>query len=93
MLGPGAVEPPERAALGVPAGVGHRKCWNSRSFSGRHRRFCHWVPIALDHFPRRVMGCAVFDKQPSAEQVCSMLDAAVARAGRAPKYTVTDQGR
>jgi putative transposase len=54
--------------------------------------FCHWVSIILDHFSRRVMGFAVFDAQPSAAQICAMLDVAVAQAGRAPKYTVTDQG-
>ncbi len=38
------------------------------------------------------MGFDVFDRQPSAEQICQMLEVAVAHAGGAPKYTVTDQG-
>ena len=46
----------------------------------------------MDHFSRRVVGFSAFAKQPTAEQVCQMLDPAVERVGRAPKYTVTDQG-
>jgi hypothetical protein len=46
----------------------------------------------LDHFSRRVIGFAVFRKQPEAVDVCDALDRAVERAGAAPKYTVTDQG-
>ena len=38
------------------------------------------------------MGFGVFEREPSSEQVCEMLDVAVAQAARAPKYTVTDQG-
>lgn len=48
--------------------------------------------MILDHFSRRVVGFAVFTKEPSAAQVCEMLERAVKRVGRAPKYTVTDQG-
>jgi len=55
--------------------------------------FCWWVGFILDHFSRRVVGFSVFAKEPTAEQICEMLDRAVERVGRAPKYTVTDQGR
>jgi transposase InsO family protein len=54
--------------------------------------FCWWVLVILDHFSRAAVGFAVFTSQPTAEQVCAALDLAVRRAGRAPKYTVTDQG-
>ena len=54
--------------------------------------FCWWVGFILDHFSRRVVGFSVFGKEPTGEQLCDMLDRAVERVGRAPKYTVTDQG-
>jgi transposase InsO family protein len=38
------------------------------------------------------MGIAVFPDKPSARDVCDLLEDAVQRAGRAPKYTVSDQG-
>jgi transposase InsO family protein len=39
-----------------------------------------------------VVGFSVFCKQPTGQQVSEMLDRAVERVSRAPKYTVTDQG-
>ena len=48
--------------------------------------------MIADHFSRRVMGIGVFLKEPNAQQTCTLLERAVQRAGRAPKYTVTDQG-
>ena len=54
--------------------------------------FSWWVFVVLDHYSRKVVGFAVFDEQPSSEQVCAALDCAVERVGEAPKYTVSDQG-
>jgi hypothetical protein len=54
--------------------------------------FCWWVGLILDHFSRRVVGVSVFAKEPTAQQICDMLDRAVERVGSTPKYTVTDQG-
>ena len=54
--------------------------------------FCWWVTVILDHFSRKVVAFEVFFKEPSEEQICCLLDRAVAKVGRAPKYTVTDQG-
>jgi transposase InsO family protein len=75
----------------VPTRAGFWISWIPSSVAPRWP-FCHWVSIVLDHFSRRVMGFSVFDREPSAAQICSMLDVAVVQAGRAPKYTVTDQG-
>lgn len=50
------------------------------------------APPELDSCFRRVVGFAAFTKEPTAAQVCEMLKRAVKRVGRAPKYTVTDQG-
>jgi transposase InsO family protein len=54
--------------------------------------FAYRVSVVADHFSRRVMGIAAFPDEPTAAQVCALLDEAVARAGGPPKYTVTDQG-
>jgi transposase InsO family protein len=53
---------------------------------------CWWVGVVLDDFSRRVIGFALFRAAPTAKQVCQMLERAGGRVGRAPKYTVTDQG-
>jgi transposase InsO family protein len=54
--------------------------------------FCWWITAILDHFSRKVVAFEVFFKQPSEEDVCRLLDRAVAKVGRPPKYTVSDQG-
>lgn len=54
--------------------------------------FGWWVVIVLDHFSRAVIGHAVFKKQPSADQVCNTLDAAIEKAGRRPRHLVSDRG-
>jgi putative transposase len=54
--------------------------------------FCWWVGIAVDHFSRRVMGFAVFRRQPTAVEVRSFLGDITQVVGRQPRYLVTDQG-
>jgi putative transposase len=54
--------------------------------------FCFWVAVVIDHYSRHSLGLAAFKKRPTADQVCIVLDEAARRAGRAPKYTVSDQG-
>ena len=54
--------------------------------------FCWWVAVVLDHFSRTVIAAGVWAKQPTAIEICALLDGAVRKAGRAPKYTITDQG-
>jgi hypothetical protein len=54
--------------------------------------FCWWVAVVNDHFSRTVVGHAVFKQQPSAAEVLGVLDVAIAQAGRAPKYVISDQG-
>ena len=54
--------------------------------------FCWWIAVILDHFSRRVIGFAVFKKQPTSEEICSVFDRAVSRAGYAPKCTISDHG-
>jgi putative transposase len=55
--------------------------------------FCWWVAVVLDHYSRRLMGFAVFPKQPTSVQVRSLLGRTIRSAGRAPKYLICDKGR
>jgi len=50
------------------------------------------VAIALDMFSRKVMGFALFRKEPTSADTQCFLDRVIAAAGRAPKYLVTDRG-
>ena len=43
--------------------------------------FCWWVAVAVDHFSRRVMGVAVFAKQPTSVAVRAFLGRTIAKAG------------
>ena len=54
--------------------------------------FCWWVACAVDHFSRRVMGVAVFGKQPTGKQVRMFLARTIRRAKATPKYIVCDKG-
>jgi transposase InsO family protein len=54
--------------------------------------FAWHLGVVLDHCSRKVMATAVFWKEPSADELLAMLDGAVAGAGKAPKYIISDQG-
>jgi transposase InsO family protein len=75
----------------VPTSGGFWVCWIPRALA-QVWPFCWWFAFVLDHFSRRVVGFSVFRKERTGQQVSEMLDRAVERVGRAPKYTVTDQG-
>ncbi len=47
--------------------------------------------MVVDHFSRLVVGFAIFPKQPSALEVCDLLDRVVEKVGRSQKYIITDQ--
>jgi transposase InsO family protein len=51
-----------------------------------------WVGVVVDHFSRRVMGMAVFDRPPSSRQVRQFLTNAIRQAGQTPKYIICDKG-
>ena len=54
--------------------------------------FSWHVAVIIDHFSRRLVAIDVFPQEPSAAQMLRFLDTAVASAGRAPKYIITDRG-
>ncbi|MGH9796822.1 MAG: DDE-type integrase/transposase/recombinase [Candidatus Polarisedimenticolia bacterium] len=55
--------------------------------------FCWWVAVAIDHCSRRILGFAVFRRQPKSVAVRGFLERLVHRMGQRPRYLVTDQGR
>jgi transposase InsO family protein len=55
--------------------------------------FCWWVGVAIDHFSRRIMGFAVFRRQPSADATQTFLRFCFRSVGWQPRHLVTDQGR
>ena len=50
------------------------------------------LALVLDHFSRALVAFAVFRKEPTAAEVCALLDRAVVKARCAPRYVVSDQG-
>jgi len=54
--------------------------------------FAWWIVAVVDHYSRQIMALDAYFSQPSESEVRALLDRAVASAGRAPRYTVTDQG-
>jgi transposase InsO family protein len=54
--------------------------------------FAWWIALAEDHFSRRVMGYAVFLKEPSSAGVCTMLGRGIAVAGKAPATSSATTG-
>jgi transposase InsO family protein len=54
--------------------------------------FSWWVACVVDHYSRRVMGFAVFSKEPKSVDVLTFLGRLARRHG-APKYLISDKGR
>ena len=54
--------------------------------------FCWWVALAVDHFSRRVMGFAIYQKEPSSDALRRFLEGVFRKAGQLPRHLITDQG-
>ena len=52
-----------------------------------------WLAVVVDHFSRRVMGIAIFRKQPDSQQVIAFLAKTIRQAGTPPKYIICDKGK
>jgi len=48
--------------------------------------------VVVDHYSRRVLGCGIFERQPSSCQVCQFLGRMIGKLGKAPRHLLTDQG-
>jgi putative transposase len=54
--------------------------------------FCWWIVALLDHYSRRVMGCAVFRQAPTAMALRRFLGRALRAAETTPRYLISDKG-
>ena len=54
--------------------------------------FCWWVALAVDHFSRRVMGFAVYRREPSSAVVRGFLEGVFQRVDQLPRHLISDQG-
>ena len=54
--------------------------------------FCWWMAIVVDHYSRRVIGFAVFKKQPASIDIRQFIGRCIAKAGDTPKYLICDKG-
>ena len=75
----------------VPTTFGFWVPWFPNTISPRWP-FCWHVVAVLDHLSRAVVAKAAFRQEPTAANVCSLLDAAVRAARAPPKHMVTDRG-
>lgn len=75
--------------VGLP-GTGFCAAWWPFALVLRWLLSWHLV-LVLDHFSRSFLAFRLARGEPSAEEVCATLDAAVARAGRAPKHLIIDR--
>ncbi len=75
----------------VPTSAGFWASWLPSSFA-QSWPFCWWVSVVIDHWSRHSLGLAAFKRRPTADEICLVLDEAAKRAGRPPKYTVSDKG-
>lgn len=55
--------------------------------------FCWWIAAVIDHFSRKVLGIAVFRKQPTCRQVRDFLTATIRKNRSKPKYIICDKGK
>ena len=65
----------------VPTGAGFWCSWLPFALPQRWP-FCWWVGVIIDHFSRRVMGFATFDREPDAVSIRCFLARAILQAGR-----------
>ena len=54
--------------------------------------FCWWVALVVDHFSRKCVGFAVFNKQPTSLDVRTFLGRSIKATGVAPRHLISDKG-
>ena len=75
----------------VPTNIGFWVPWFPHSVP-TFWPFCWFVAVVEDHFSRRVMGVAVFKKEPTSKAIRSFLDRVIKAAGKAPNHLISDHG-
>ena len=75
----------------VPTALGFWTSWSPFALP-QVWPFCWWLAVAVDHCSRRVMGLAVFRRQPTSTAVRGFLERLFRTAGMKPQHFVSDQG-
>jgi putative transposase len=75
----------------VPTASGFWSSWIPNALPQRWP-FCWWVAVIIDHFSRKAVGFAVFRKNPTSREITGVLNSAIRRTGKTPKYIITDKG-
>jgi len=75
----------------VPTALGFWVPWLPKVLAQRWP-FGVWVAVVMDHFSRSIVGRGIFDKQPTAGEVCGVLERSVRDAAAAPRHIISDQG-
>ena len=75
----------------VPTACGFWTPWLPNALSQRWP-FCWWVAAIIDHFSRRVVSFAIFDKQPTSKDIQNFLTRAIRKERQKPKYIISDKG-
>ena len=75
----------------VPIGWGFWTAWLPFSLP-QCWPFCWWLAAVVDHFSRRVMGVAVFRKQPDSRQIHEFMAKTMLENKARPKYVLCDKG-
>jgi transposase InsO family protein len=75
----------------VPTSLGFWTSWLPQALPQRWP-FCWWVAIVIDHYSRRIMGFAIFMRQPTALAVKQLLQRVIRAASCAPRHLITDRG-
>lgn len=76
----------------VPTSMGLWASWLPFALPQRWP-YCWWLAVVIDHYSRRIMGCAVFEQQPSSLDLRTLLGHVMRQAGATPRYLITDQGK
>jgi transposase InsO family protein len=76
----------------VPTSAGFWTCWLPFAVP-QCWPFCWWLAVVLDHYSRRVLGFAVFVRQPSSNKVRAFLGQVIAKIGAPPRHLITDRGK
>src|SRR5262245_45550540 len=74
----------------VPTALGFRVSWLPFA-QPQVWPFCWWLGVAIDHFSRRIMGCAVYRREPSSAAIRGFLEGVFPSCEK-PKHLVSDQG-
>lgn len=55
--------------------------------------FCYWVAIIIDHYSRKIVGFAVYNKQPTSLDIRSFIGRVIHAVKASPRHLISDRGK